>query len=152
MSVVNCEISPNVTLWHPDLVNLYGCVIGDNCSVAAFVEIGKNVWIGARVRIGSHVFIPEGVVVEDDVFIGPGVTFCNDLYPPSGDAWKQRPPTVVRRYAALGARAVILPGVEIGEGALVGAGAVVLHNVPAGACVVGNPARICGERKHYVDA
>jgi len=144
-----CDIAESTMIWHPDNVNLYGCTIGGDCSIAFGVEIGRGVVIGDRVRIGSQAFIPQGVIVEDDVFIGPGVTFCNDKYPPSGETWKEGPSTVVKRGAAIGARAVILPGITIGQGALVGAGAVVTRDVPAGMQVVGNPARVQGPKKTF---
>lgn len=121
-------------------MNLYYCVLGEYCNISTHVEIGRGVKIGDRCRIGSCSFIPEGVEIEDDVFIGPGVVFCNDRYPPS-DGWKTGPKTVVRKGAAIGANSSILPGITIGPGALVGAGSVVTHNVPAGALVAGNPAR-----------
>lgn len=130
--------------------NLYGCRLGDETSVGAFVEIQSGVVIGQRCKISSHSFICEGVTVEDEVFIGHHVCFTNDLYPRSttddgqlqeaGD-WKLVE-TVVKRRASIGSGAVILAGITIGEGALVGAGAVVTKDVPPGAVVVGNPARV----------
>jgi UDP-2-acetamido-3-amino-2,3-dideoxy-glucuronate N-acetyltransferase len=131
-------------------VNLYGCEIGAETSIGTFVEIQKGAKIGARCKIQSHTFICEGVTIEDEVFVGHNVNFLNDRYPaattaegrPKGDAdWKAEP-TLVRRRAAVGTGAVILPGVTIGERAVVGAGAVVTRDVPAGAVVVGNPARV----------
>lgn len=148
----NCHIADSTVIWHPELVNLYHCTIGEDCMIAAFVEIGANAKLGNRVKVQAHAFIPENVVIEDDVFIGPRVTFTNDRYPPSGVRWKSETPTRVRKGASIGASAVILPGIEIGENAMVGAGAVVINDVPTGACVVGNPARICGERRYYVDS
>lgn len=130
--------------------NLYGCSLGDETSVGAFVEIQSGVVIGQRCKISSHSFICEGVTVEDEVFIGHHVCFTNDLYPRSttddgqlqeaGD-WKLVE-TVVKRRASIGSGAVILAGITIGEGALVGAGAVVTKDVAPGAVVVGNPARV----------
>jgi UDP-2-acetamido-3-amino-2,3-dideoxy-glucuronate N-acetyltransferase len=131
-------------------VNLYGCEIGDETLIGTFVEIQKGVKVGARCKIQSHTFICEGVTIEDEVFVGHNVNFLNDRWPaavnPDGSAkgsedWKLEP-TLVRRRAVVGSGAVILPGVTIGTGATVGAGAVVTKDVPDGAIVVGNPARI----------
>ncbi len=133
-----------------DFVNLYGCEIGDETKIGTFVEIQKGAKIGRRVKVSSHTFICEGVTIEDEAFIGHGVTFTNDLYPrattSSGslqtDAdWKVIP-TVVRRGASIGSGSTILCGIEIGEGAIVGAGSVVTKNVPAGMVVAGNPAKV----------
>ena len=129
-------------------VNLYGCEIGDDSRVGAFVEIQKNARIGARCKVSSHTFICEGVTIEDDVFVGHGVVFINDPDPratsdgtPQTEAdWKVIP-TRVGVGASIGSGAVILCGVTIGEGALVGAGAVVTRDVAAGTVVAGNPAR-----------
>ena len=130
-------------------VNLYGCRVGDETRIGTFVEIQKGVVIGARCKISSHTFICEGVRVEDEVFVGHGVMFINDRLPratradgaPQTEAdWKLER-TVVRRGASIGSNATILCGVEIGERAVVGAGAVVTRSVPAGAVVAGNPAR-----------
>jgi len=130
-------------------VNLYGCCIGDESRVGTFVEIQKNATVGARCKISSHTFVCEGVTIEDDVFIGHGVMFINDPYPratadgkPQTEADWSVVPTRVGRGASIGTGAVILCGVNIGPGALVGAGAVVTKDVPAGATVVGNPARV----------
>ena len=131
-------------------VNLYGCEIGDESKIGTFVEIQRGARIGQRVKISSHTFICEGVTVEDEVFIGHGVMFINDLYPRATNAsgalqsatdW-QCIPTLVRRGASIGSNATILCGVVIGEFAIVGAGAVVTRDVPRGAIVAGNPARI----------
>ena len=134
-------------------VNLYGCAIGDDTRVGAFVEVQKNVHIGARCKISSHTFICEGVTIEDDVFVGHGVMFINDLDPratsdgqPQTEADWQLIPTKVCRRASIGSGAVILAGLTIGEDALVGAGAVVTHDVVAGTVVVGNPARFLRPR------
>jgi acetyltransferase-like isoleucine patch superfamily enzyme len=131
-------------------VNLYGCDIGDETKIGAFVEIQKGVSVGRRVKISSHSFICEGVTIEDEVFIGHGVTFINDKYPRSttdGGALQSEEdwtciPTLVKRAAAIGSGATIMCGVTIGERALVGAGSVVTRDVPPGAIVAGNPARI----------
>jgi acetyltransferase-like isoleucine patch superfamily enzyme len=149
-----CLIAPDVELGRGvvirDFVNLYGCRVGDGTRVGTFVEIQKGARVGARCKISSHTFICEGVTIEDEVFVGHGVTFINDRRPratredgaPQTEAdWKLER-TVVRRGASIGSNATILGGVEIGERATVGAGAVVTRNVPAGATVAGNPARI----------
>ena len=129
-------------------VNLYGCRVGDDSRVGAFVEIQKNATIGARCKISSHTFICEGVTVEDDVFVGHGVVFINDLDPrataagrPQTEADWKVVPTRVCRGASIGSGSVILAGVTIGAGALVGAGAVVTKDVAPGAVVAGCPAR-----------
>ena len=148
------NIAPDVKLGRDvkiyDFVNLYGCEIGDESKIGTFVEIQKGARVGRRVKISSHTFICEGVTIEDFVFIGHGVTFTNDLYPrattPTGelqgdDDWTVVP-TLVRKYASIGSNATILCGVEIGEGAIVGAGSVVTKDVAAGTIVAGNPARL----------
>lgn len=142
-------LGSNVRIFHPDLVNLYGCTIGDDTKVGAFVEVQKNATIGARCKISSHTFICEGVTIEDEVFVGHGVVFINDKLPraTSGGAlqteadWKVIE-TRVRRGASIGSGASILCGVTIGEHAVVGAGAVVTKDVPAATVVAGNPARV----------
>ena len=139
----------NVKIFHPDLVNLYGCSIGDDTKIGAFVEIQKNATIGARCKISSHTFICEGVTIEEEVFVGHGVMFINDLYPRAAaggalqtEADWQVVPTTVKRGASIGSGAVILAGVTIGEGAIIGAGAVVTHDVPANTVAKGVPARL----------
>jgi acetyltransferase-like isoleucine patch superfamily enzyme len=130
--------------------NLYGCEVGDESKIGTFVEIQKGVKVGRRVKISSHSFICEGVTIEDNVFIGHGVTFINDKYPhatnPEGglqsEADWQCIPTLVQQGASIGSNATILCGVTIGAGAMVGAGSVVTHDVPPGAVVAGNPARL----------
>lgn len=130
--------------------NLYGCEIGDESKIGTFVEIQKGARIGRRCKISSHTFICEGVTIEDEVFVGHGVMFTNDLNPRATNAdgslqtdadWKCMP-TLVKKRAAIGSNATILCGITIGEGAVIGAGAVVTKDVPAGATVVGNPARV----------
>jgi UDP-2-acetamido-3-amino-2,3-dideoxy-glucuronate N-acetyltransferase len=130
--------------------NLYGCEIGDESKIGTFVEIQKGVKVGRRVKISSHSFICEGVTIEDNVFIGHGVTFINDKYPRATTAEGELQTdadwccisTLVERGASIGSNATILCGVTIGEGAIVGAGSVVTHDVPPGMVVAGNPARI----------
>jgi UDP-2-acetamido-3-amino-2,3-dideoxy-glucuronate N-acetyltransferase len=145
-------LSPGVRISFPELVNLYGCKLGVDTQVGPFVEIQRGSIIGARCKIQSHSFICEGVTIEDDVFIGHGVMFINDLWPRStGDSGEilgmgdwQLSPTIVRTRVSVGSNATILP-VEIGEGALIAAGAVITHNVPSFALVAGNPARVIGD-------
>lgn len=131
-------------------INLYGCSIGDNTKIGAFVEVQKNARIGKNCKISSHTFICEGVTVEDDVFVGHGVIFINDTYPratnPLGELqteadWKVEP-TLVKKGASIGSGSTILSNVTIGEKAVVGAGSVVTKNVPPNAIVAGNPAKI----------
>jgi UDP-2-acetamido-3-amino-2,3-dideoxy-glucuronate N-acetyltransferase len=155
--MVNAEfarISPDVKLGQNvkiyGFVNLYGCEIGDDTRVGAFVEIQKGARIGDRVKISSHSFICEGVTIEDEVFIGHGVMFINDKYPyattDSGELQTEQDwtctPTLIKRGASIGSNATILCGVSVGERAIVGAGSVVTHDVPAFTIVAGNPARI----------
>ena len=143
------QLGRNVVIHHPDLVNLYGCTVGDDSKIGAFVEIQKNARIGALCKISSHTFVCEGVEIEDEVFVGHGVMFINDRYPRATAAaglqtevdWTVIP-TRVRRGASIGSGAVIMCGVTIGERALIGAGAVVTHDVPADAVVAGVPARL----------
>ncbi len=136
-------------------VNLYGCEIGDETKIGTFVEIQKGAVIGKRVKVSSHSFICEGVTIEDEVFIGHSVMFINDKYPRSttGDGSLQTEadwvctPTLVKKAASIGSNATILCGVTIGERAMVGAGSVVTHDVPAGAVVAGNPARLMSAKE-----
>jgi acetyltransferase-like isoleucine patch superfamily enzyme len=148
------RIAPDVLLGRDvkiyAFVNLYGCEIGDESRIGTFVEIQKGAIIGRRVKVSSHSFICEGVTIEDEVFIGHGVMFINDKYPRATTMtgglqteadWKCIS-TQVRRCASIGSNATILCGVTIGEGAIIGAGSVVTHDVPAWTIVVGNPAKI----------
>jgi acetyltransferase-like isoleucine patch superfamily enzyme len=130
--------------------NLYGCEIGDDVKIGSFVEIQKGARIGSRCKISSHTFICEGVILEDDVFVGHNVTFINDLYPratnddgslQSEADWKCIP-THVKRGASIGSGVTLLCGITVGPGAMIGAGSVVTRDVPAGAVVAGNPARV----------
>ena len=148
------RIAPDVKLGRDvkvfGFVNLYGCTIGDDTKIGTFVEIQKNAIIGARVKISSHTFICEGVTIEDEVFVGHGVLFINDRYPRAASAigglqteadW-QVVPTLVKKGASIGSGAVVMCGVTIGERAIIGAGAVVTRDVPAGTVVAGVPARV----------
>jgi UDP-2-acetamido-3-amino-2,3-dideoxy-glucuronate N-acetyltransferase len=128
-----------------DQVNLYKCRIGKNCKIDAYVYIEEEVVIGDNCKIRPFVFIPTGVIIEDDVFIGPNVTFTNDKYPRAKGLWKLLR-TIVKKGASIGANSVILPGVSIGEEALIGAGSVVTNDVPSKAIAAGNPARIVDYR------
>jgi acetyltransferase-like isoleucine patch superfamily enzyme len=139
-----------VQIFHPDLVNLYGCSVGDDSKIGSFVEIQKGAVIGARCKISSHSFICDGVTIEDEVFIGHGVMFINDRRPAATsadgalktDADWQMETTLVGKAAAIGSGAVIMCGITIGAAALVGAGAVVTKDVPPGETVAGVPARL----------
>ncbi|MCJ7607659.1 MAG: N-acetyltransferase [Thermoplasmata archaeon] len=123
-----------------DFVNLYGCRIGRDCKIAAYVEIQRGVVIGDRCKVEAFAFIPSGVTIEDEVFVGPHVCFTNDEVPRAVGEWSVVP-TLVKKGASIGANATVLCGVTIGENALVGAGAVVTKDVPPETVVVGNPAR-----------
>src|SRR4051794_32136462 len=145
----NVRLGEGVRIPQPKLVNLYGCVIGDETLIGAFVEVQAGATIGSRCKISSHSFICEGVTIEDEVFVGHGVMFTNDRFPRATDSsgellrqdgWKLESTRVCRR-ASIGSHATILCGLTIGEGAIIGAGAVVTHDVPPSAVVVGMPAR-----------
>jgi len=150
------QLAESVKIFHPELVNLYGCVVGSETKIGSFVEIQKNAVVGARCKVSSHSFICEGVTIEDEVFIGHGVMFINDLYPRATnedasiqtDADWQVVPTRVKRRASIGSNATILAGLIIGENALVGAGAVVTSDVPDYAIVAGVPARVVGDARN----
>jgi acetyltransferase-like isoleucine patch superfamily enzyme len=148
------RIAPDVKLgrnvrFH-GFVNLYGCEIGDDVKIGTFVEIQKGVKIGNRCKISSHTFICEGVTLEDEVFVGHNVTFTNDLHPRATNDGGQLQtdadwaciPTLVKRHASIGSGATLLCGITIGKDAMIGAGSVVTKDVPAGAVVAGNPARV----------
>ncbi len=147
------KLGKDVKIFHPDLVNLYGCEIGDGSRIGTFVEIQKNAYIGKNCKISSHTFICEGVKIEDGVFVGHGVMFINDIFPRAtaeggglqSEADWQCIPTHVKRGASIGSGVVILCGVTIGENAMVGAGAVVTKNVPDNVVVAGVPARLRGD-------
>ena len=142
------KLGENVRL--SKFINLYGCTIGDNTKIGAFVEVQKNAHVGRNCKISSHTFICEGVTIEDDVFIGHGVTFVNDTYPraTATDGKLQTEadwivePTLVKKGASIGSGSTILAKVTIGESAIVGAGSVVTKDVPPGTIVAGNPAKI----------
>ena len=147
------KLGRDVRIFQPDLVNLYGCSIGAETKIGAFVEVQKNASIGERCKISSHTFVCEGVMIEDECFIGHGVMFTNDIYPSAvnddgsqqTEADWQVVPTTVKKRASIGSNATIIAGVTIGERALVGAGAVVTKDVPDYAIVVGAPARVIGD-------
>jgi acetyltransferase-like isoleucine patch superfamily enzyme len=159
------SIAPDVKLGTDvklsQFINLYGCEIGDETKIGAFVEIQKNARVGKRCKISSHTFVCEGVTIEDEVFIGHGVTFTNDSYPRATtdgqlqtEADWQVETTLIKKGASIGSGATILSNVTVGEKAIVGAGSVVTRDVPANAIVAGNPARrlrnvvpACGEAK-----
>jgi len=148
-------LAEGVEIFQPELVNLYGCRIGRDTKIGAFVEIQKNAVVGARCKISSHTFICEGVEIEEEVFIGHGVMFINDIYPrattEAGELQTESDwqvlKTLVRRRASIGSNATIMGGVTVGENATVGAGAVVTRDVPDHAIVAGSPARLVGDAR-----
>jgi len=157
-------IAPDVKLGRDvklsKFINLYGCEVGDESKIGAFVEIQKNASVGKRCKISSHTFICEGVTIEDNVFIGHGVMFINDSYPRSTAAdgslqteadWKVEP-TVIKKGASIGSGATILAKTTVGENAIVGAGSVVTKDVPANSIVAGNPARVLRYLEQSVEA
>jgi acetyltransferase-like isoleucine patch superfamily enzyme len=147
------QLGEGAAIYHPDLVNLYGCKIGANTKIGTFVEIQKGASIGANCKVSSHTFICEGVDIEDGVFVGHGVMFTNDIYPKAvsadGNLQTEADWHVIRTHvkarSSIGSNATILCGITIGEGALVGAGAVVTKDVPDYAIVAGVPAHITGD-------
>jgi acetyltransferase-like isoleucine patch superfamily enzyme len=149
------KLGDNAKIFQPSLVNLYGCTVGDDTKIGAFVEIQKGAVIGARCKISSHTFICEGVQIEDEVFVGHGVMFTNDRFPRATTVdgslqteadWSVEP-TRVKRRASIGSNATIVAGITIGEGALIGAGAVVTRDVADHAIVAGVPARVIGDAR-----
>jgi UDP-2-acetamido-3-amino-2,3-dideoxy-glucuronate N-acetyltransferase len=155
MIAPDVQFGLDVVIHHPELVNLYGCRIGDYTKIGTFVEVQKDAQIGSNCKISSHSFVCSGVTIEDDVFIGHGVMFINDLYPRAttedgklqGESDWQLMETRVKRGASIGSNATVMGGVTIGEHALVGAGAVVTHDVPDYAIVAGVPARVLGDTR-----
>ena len=158
-----CSIAPDVKLGKgvklSKFINLYGCAIGDDTKIGAFVEIQKNASVGRQCKISSHTFVCEGVTIEDNVFIGHGVMFINDIYPratANGQLqteadWKVER-TVIKSGASIGTGATILANVTIGENSIVGAGSVVTKDVPANCIVAGNPARVLRKIESAVEA
>lgn len=149
-------LGAGVKIYHPTLVNLYGCTIGEGTKVGTFVEIQRGASIGRNCKISSHTFICDGVEIEDGVFVGHGVMFINDSYPSAVNAdgtmqnagdW-QLAKTRIKARASIGTNATILAGITVGEGALVGAGAVVTNDVPDHAIVTGVPARVTGDMRN----
>jgi len=148
-------LGKGVKIYHPELVNLYGCVIGEGTKIGSFVEIGKKVTIGKNCKIQAFAFIPEGVTIEDNVFVGPHACFTNDRIPrassdtgPLSESEWTVEPTTVKSGASIGANATILCGITIGHNALIGAGSTVTKNVADNTTVVGNPARTIPNPTH----
>jgi len=142
-SIEDCQIGEDTIV--REFVNLYGCKIGKQCRIAAYVEIQRGVTVGDRCKVEAFAFIPSGVTIEDEVFIGPHACFTNDRVPKAIGDWEITP-TLVKKGASIGANATVICGVTIGENALIGAGAVVTRDVPANAVVVGAPAKVIGVR------
>jgi acetyltransferase-like isoleucine patch superfamily enzyme len=156
----NVQLAKGVKIFHPDLVNIYGCKVGEGTTIGPFIEIQAGVVVGARCKISSHTFLCDGVIIEDEVFIGHGVMFTNDLYPRAtnedgslqSDSDWQLVSTRVKRRASIGSNATILGDVTVGESAIVGAGAVVTHDVPDYAVVAGVPAQVVGDVRDHQKA
>ena len=153
------KLGERVQIYHPSLVNIYGCTVGDDTKIGTFVEIQKNASVGARCKVSSHCFICEGVTIEDEVFVGHGVLFINDRYTRATAAGRVQSdadwtvvPTRVKRGASIGSGAVILCGLTIGAHALVGAGAVVTRDVPDYGIAKGVPGRLTGDVRHVENA
>ena len=158
-----CSVAPDVKLGKgvklSKFINLYGCAIGDDTKIGAFVEIQKNASVGRQCKISSHTFICEGVTIEDNVFIGHGVMFINDIYPratANGQLqteadWKVER-TLIKNGASIGTGATILANITIGENAIVGAGSVVTKDVPANCIVAGNPAKVFRQIESAMEA
>jgi len=148
------KIGKRVKIYHKNLVNLYGCSIDDDTKIGTFVEIQAGAKIGSRCKISSHTFICEGVTIEDEVFIGHGVMFTNDRYPRAAigghlkenDDWKMEK-TIIKKGASVGSGAIILPGITVGENAMVGAGCVVSKDVPSNSLIYGVPGKIIKKLK-----
>ena len=148
----NVRLGKDVKIPHPELVNLYGCSIGDETKIGSFVEIQKNANVGARCKISSHTFICEGVTIEDEVFVGHGAMFINDRYPRSAVGGRLKTETdwkvsviCVKSGCSIGSSATIMCGVTIGKNAMIGAGAVVTQDVPDCSIVAGVPAKVIGD-------
>lgn len=143
MPIIKVKLGKNVTIWHPELVNLYECELKDGCSIGAFTEIGKGVVIGKDTSIGAHCFIPEGVVIGDRCFIGPGVRFANDKFPPTRrrtGKWESCK-TIVEDGAVIGLGCAVGPAVVVGAGCLVGMHSCITNDILPGYLAKGNPAR-----------
>lgn len=158
MPISNVRMGKEVTIHHPELVNLYGCQIGDFSKIGAFVEVQKNVVIGNSCKISSHTFICEGVTIEDDVFVGHGVMFINDRYPRATANGKLQTeadwavmPITIKQGASIGSGAVIMCGVTVGAKSMIGAGALVIKDVPDHAIVAGIPAAVVGDIRDKED-
>ncbi len=158
MITKDVKLGNNVKIYHKELVNLYGCEIGDNTKIGTFVEIKKDVKIGKNCKIEPFAFIPEGSTLEDEVFIGPHVCFTNDKLPRATNMdgslktavdWKISK-TLVKKRAAIGANATIMCGITIGKNAMIGAGSVVTKDVPKNSIAAGNPAKIIGKVKDAI--
>ena len=156
--IENVKLGKNVKIYHKELVNLYGCIIDDNTKIGSFVEVQKNVKIGKNCKIETFAFIPEGVTLEDEVFVGPHACFTNDKLPRAttikGDLkneedWKVSK-TFVKKRASIGANTTVMCGITIGENSMIGAGSVVIKNVPKDSIVVGNPAKVIGKVKDLI--